>query len=110
MQTYRTTPFPSYLIDEVMPKLKDSEWRLICILVRQTYGWSKEWDWVSTSQLRARSGRESAAISHAIESLVCRGLIEVRARSGLRVHTPEDRRKAKEGLLFRLKTPDLKAT
>jgi len=28
-----TTPFPNYLLNEVMPTLKDTEWRLLCVIV-----------------------------------------------------------------------------
>ena len=31
--------FPCVLIDRLMPTLKDTEWRLICVIVRQTVGW-----------------------------------------------------------------------
>jgi hypothetical protein len=30
-----TTPFPNVLF-ELMPTLKDSEWRVLCLIVRQT--------------------------------------------------------------------------
>ncbi len=105
MRKYHSTQFPSHLIDEIMPQLKDTEWRLLCILVRQTFGWKKEWDWLSTSQLKARTGRATAAVSHAIETLVRLQLIEVRTMSGHCANSPMDRRKAREGLLFRLQVP-----
>jgi len=55
-------PFPSALLDEWLPRLKDTEWRLLCVVVRQTLGWKngkgrKRRDWMSQSQLMKRTGR-----------------------------------------------------
>lgn len=32
-------PFPRVLVDEVMPDLTDTEWRVLTVIVRQTIGW-----------------------------------------------------------------------
>ena len=83
------TPFPNVLLDTVMPLLKDTEWRILCVIVRQTLGWlegagnghkegdRKSRDWLTHSQLKQRTGRNSAAICKAVHSLVRRGLIVV---------------------------------
>ena len=82
----RSTPFPSYLLDDVMPLLSDTEWRLLCVFVRQTLGWEdgqggrKRADWLTQSQLKARTGRASEAVSRAIDGLVQKGLIQVCTR------------------------------
>ena len=76
------TAIPNVLIDEVMPTLKDTEWRLLCVIARQTLGWvdkngkRKQRDWMSQSQLIARTGRNSAALSTALDVLVRENLIE----------------------------------
>ncbi len=64
----RTTPFPNHLLDNAMPRLRDTEWRLLCVLVRQTLGWQnkseggrKQRDWLTQAQLKKRTGRDSAA-------------------------------------------------
>ncbi len=78
-----SAPFPNYLVDEVMPTLRDTEWRILCIVVRQTLGWvsadgkgRKEYDWLSQSQFKRRTGRASEAVSKAVDVLVKRMLIE----------------------------------
>lgn len=103
-----TTPFPNRLLDEVMPALKDTEWRLLCVVVRQTLGWTdgtgrrKEQDWLTHSQLKARTNRASAAVSQGVEGLVRRGLIEVRNEAGELLLTPQERRRARGQLFYRL--------
>ena len=76
-----TTPFPNGLF-ELMPSLKDSEWRVLCLIVRQTWGWKegdgrKHSDWITQKQMMRRTGRSSEALSRAVDALVRRGLIEV---------------------------------
>lgn len=103
-----TTPFPSALLDEVMPTLRDTEWRLLCVIVRQTLGWQEETgrrknrDWLTHRQLKARTGRSSEAVCRAIETLVARDLIEVEDKEGRRLETPQERQHRQGQLFFRL--------
>lgn len=103
----RSTPFPNVLLDEIMPQLTDSEWRLLCVIVRQTLGWQvkgtgrrRSRDWLTQSQFRARTGRESSAISKAIESLVRQFLIEVTTEEGFRLNSARERRRYRGRLFF----------
>lgn len=95
-----TTPFPNLLLDRVMKLLSDTEWRVLCVIVRQTHGWQKPEDWLSHSQLKNRTGRESAAVSRAVDTLVKRGLIVVRDRFNRRLHSTAERRRSRSGLVF----------
>jgi len=103
-----TTPFPNYLLDRVMPKLRDTEWRLLSIIVRQTFGWTdghgqrKNADWLSHAQLKRKTGRSSTAISRAIEVLVWSKLVVVRDLSGRVLSEATDRRRARSKLSFSL--------
>lgn len=105
---FGSTPFPNFLLDRVMPRLTDSEWRLLCIIVRQTFGWRldggirKSADWLSHFQLKQKTGRQSAAISRAIDVLVRARLIGVRDTSGRPLYTPAARRRSHQHLLFNL--------
>lgn len=95
-----TTPFPNLLLDRVMKFVSDTEWRVLCVIVRQTYGWRKPEDWLSHSQLKSHTGRESAAVSRAVDTLVKRGLIVVRDRFNRRLHSTAERRRSRSGLVF----------
>jgi len=96
----QTTPFPNYLLDEVCPRLKGSEWNLLCLIVRQTCGWRdreggrKGSDWLTHRQIKQRTGLASASISAAIDSLVKQRLIEVRDYSGRALSSAAERRRA----------------
>lgn len=107
----RTTPFPNHLLDRVMPHLRDTEWRILCVIVRQTLGWQrpdgkgrKDSDWLTQRQLKQRTGRESEAICAAVDSLVSKGLIEVRSTDGRFLHTPSERRRHAGQMRFRVVT------
>ena len=113
-QGFGTTPFPDWLLDKLMPRLRDVEWRLICVLVRQTLGWQtgdgnpKHSDWLSHSQLRRRTGRSSSAISPAIEFLSRNRFIEIDDGQGNSLRTAFERRKHRGKLYFRLNIEWLK--
>ncbi len=92
----RTTPFPNVLLDNFMPGLTDTEWRLLCVIVRQTRGWRtkfgrKTFDWITHQQFKRRTGRHSAAISQAIASLVRRLVIVAASAEGEVLHSPRAR-------------------
>ncbi len=71
------TKIPNYLVDKLLPSLKDTEIRLIIILLRATTGFQNEGKPVTLPyhKLKKLLGRESEAISKAIDSLRSRGLI-----------------------------------
>ena len=92
-----------------MPKLRDTEWRVLCVVVRQTLGWRgmqdgtrRTSDWLTRAQLRRRTGRQSEALSGSIDALVRRGLIEVADEDGEPLITPAKRRRAKGRIAYRL--------
>ena len=97
---------PNFLLDRAMPRLRDTEWKLLCVIVRQTFGWSagagerKQSDWLSHYQLKRRTGRSSAPVSRAIDTLVRAGLIVVRDNLGCELSTRQSRRVAHCRLSF----------
>jgi hypothetical protein len=101
-----TTPFPNFLLDKVMPRLRDTEWRVLTVVVRQTFGWSlqdgkrKQSDWLSHFQLKRRTGRSGAALSRAIDVLVRCGLVVVRDSFGCSLESAAQRRRSHSHLSF----------
>lgn len=95
-----TVPFPAELLDRAMPRLSDTEWRLVCVVVRQTLGWydketwgRKERDWLTQSQLVARTGRTAKPVAEAVAALTAKRLIRVVSDRGEELLTPEQRRR-----------------
>ena len=109
-----TTPVPNDLLDQVMPTLRDTELRVLLVVVRQTLGWQdgpdpsrrKERDWLTQSQLMRRTGRASEAVSAAVDGLVRARLIEVQDKWGRPLVTPAERRRFLGKLYYRLQ-PEL---
>ena len=105
-----TTAVPNVVLDSVMPTLRDTELRILLIVVRQTIGWQdgldpakrKEKDWLTQSQLMRRSGRANGAVSHAVDALVRAKLIDVLDRWGMPLATPAERRRHLGHLYYRL--------
>ncbi len=121
-------PVPIRLVDTVMPHLKDTELRVLLVVLRQTWGWkmdrtsvhkaeagqqartskqtttkqaTKRRDWLSHHQLCRRTGRGSDAVSAAVASLTASGLIIVEDAGGKLLTTPEERRRCLGRLYFR---------
>jgi hypothetical protein len=100
-------PVPNLVFDALLPTLKDTELRVLLIVIRQTAGWrdqkgrSKARDWLSHGQLVKRTGRRSEAVSGAIDGLVRRGLLVVEDSAGRALATPEERRRHLGRLYFR---------
>jgi len=105
-----TTPVPNGLLDVAMPRLRDTELRVLLVVVRQTLGWQEETDlaqrkkrdWLTQSQLMRRTGRASGAVARAVDALVRAGLIEVSDRVGTPLTTPAERRRHLGRLYYRL--------
>ncbi len=94
------TRLPNLLIDQIMPALSDTEWRLLVVIARQTLGRidnQSGTDWLSHSQLKTRTGRASAAISRALDGLVSSGLVVAIAGEGGRELASAESRRAHHG-------------
>lgn len=96
----QSVPFPAELLDRAMPHLTDTEWRLLCVVVRQTLGWQdkqtggrKQKDWLTQTQLTARTGRTAKPVAQAISSLTAKQLIQVVSDDGEALLTPAQRRR-----------------
>jgi hypothetical protein len=102
------------VIDQIMPTLKDTEFRLLLVVLRQTWGWRgadgapKAADWLTHGQLRQRTGKASEAVSGAVDALVRRRLLCVFDAAGRRLDTAAERRRAR-GKLFFAPSPALAA-
>ena len=109
-----TTPVPTVLLDKVMPELRDTELRVLLVVVRQTLGWQvgkdprlrKERDWLTQSQLMRRTGRASGAVARAVDALVRRGLIDVLDGAERPLVTAAERRRCLGRLYYRLHRPE----
>lgn len=105
----RSTPFPNILIDEMMPKLRDTEWRLLVCITRASLGWvdkvtgqRQRTALLSGYQLRRQTGRESEAISRAIDNLVRAKIIAVSDQFGNELGSTNMRRRARQKLKYGL--------
>lgn len=73
------TRTPNVVIDRLMPDLKDTEVRVLLVVLRSTVGWNRDQHSVilSYSMLAQRTGRSSEAISNALKGLERKGLIHI---------------------------------
>ena len=97
---------PVLFVDDVLPTLKDTELRVLLAVLRQTHvaGRERASAWITSGELRRRTGRASEAVSAAIGSLSGRGLLAITDGSGRQLETPSERQCATGRRLYRVGT------
>lgn len=85
-----STQIPNYILDIMMPQLGDTEFKIIMVIARQTYGWHKEADKISYFQLIKKTGASNGAVAIAVKSLREKGLIKVLDVKGKQLFTKEE--------------------
>lgn len=79
------TQISNTFLDDISPLLKTAgEYAVMNALHRQTYGWHKEWDRISISQLSEKTGKDRKTVLRSTKSLEEKGYIEkiVEGRNG----------------------------
>lgn len=77
-QQSRYTTMDNFIIDQVMPKLSGSAWKVLTVIIRKTIGWHKECDEVSFRQLLTLTGIKSfATLTNALKELEVKKIIKV---------------------------------
>src|SRR5690554_7786948 len=71
------TQTPNILFDEIMRDLNGAELKVILAVIRKTFGWHKERDRISYSQIIEMTGLVKSTVSISIKSLEEKGLIYV---------------------------------
>lgn len=66
---------PNVFFDEWLNELSSSEVHVLCAIIRKTYGWRKEEDKISFSQLKKMTGLALSTIQNAIKKLIEREII-----------------------------------
>lgn len=69
------TKLPNKLVDEWMPILSPSEYKIVIFIVRKTYGFHKEADTISLSQFVEGTGLARNTVKDAINRLIERGCV-----------------------------------
>ena len=101
MPYYYQTRVSNILFDTYLPKLSESELKVLLIIIRQTLGWvdpiskkPKEWDWISKVFFVKKTGLSKRSVGTAIASLIAKQLIQVKNEQDLKAHLPVIRRRA----------------
>ncbi len=99
IQSPNYTQSPNVLFDEIFKTLKEGELRIVLVLIRQTFGWHKEWDRICIGMLANKSGMERKSVQRSLKSLIDKGVVEQK-RYG---------KNGKERLYFRLVMEEIEA-
>lgn len=85
-----TTQIPNVILDEWMAELTPAEFKVIMLIARQTYGWHKDTDRISYTQLIDKTGYGADTITVAVKALRASGKIIVTDSEGIQLHTVEE--------------------
>ena len=69
------TQTPNDLIDHWLPHLGHAELKVLLVIIRKTFGWHKQRDRISLTQLQTITGLERTHITKAVKGLVEKDLI-----------------------------------
>ncbi len=101
MTYYYETRVSNIVFDTYLPKLSESELKVLLIIIRQTLGWKdpitkkpKEWDWISNAFFVKKTGLSKRSVGTAIASLIVKKIIQVKNEKGVVAHHPVIRRRA----------------
>lgn len=93
------TQIPNILFDTYLPELKESELKILLVVMRQTNGWidvktgkRKTRDRISRNQFMQKTGLSRKIVSLAIKGLVDKRLLSITDQRGNLLHTSEDRK------------------
>lgn len=70
------TRVPNIFFDDWLPALSGNEIKVLMAIWRKTIGWRKDIDNISSRQLTRLCGLSRSSTTHAVKSLVSKGLIE----------------------------------
>jgi phage replication O-like protein O len=63
------TPIPNFVLEKLMPRLSKAALKVLLAVARKTYGWGKERDAISFSQLQGLTGLGGAGVVRGINEL-----------------------------------------
>lgn len=69
------TQIPNLLIDVHMPDMKEAELRVVLVVARKTFGWHKDSDRISLTQLQKLTGMSRQGVLNGIDAAMARGVI-----------------------------------
>lgn len=96
---FQHTQIPNTLFDTYLPQLKESELKILLVVMRQTYGWidtktgnRKTRDRISRTQFMQKTGLSCKIVSKAIKSLAGKELLIITDQTGNLLHNAEERK------------------
>jgi hypothetical protein len=81
--TKEYTQVHNILFDVIMPDLKHTSFKVLCLIFRKTYGWHKSVDDISFSQIKTGTGiKSNHTVISALEELTAKGHIVIISHEG----------------------------
>jgi phage replication O-like protein O len=69
------TQTPNIIFDEWLPHMKAAELKVVLVICRKTFGWHKEVDKISLSQLQAATGLSRQGVINGVNDAIERGIV-----------------------------------
>lgn len=70
------TQMPNIFVDGIMSKLTGAETKIALVIMRETFGWQRNWKDITISQIMKATGLTKKHVINATTSLLKKGLIE----------------------------------
>lgn len=73
---YPFTAYPNYIIDEIMPGIDASAFKVLTVIIRKTCGFHKKYDRISLSQLESHTNLGRTTVTKALKILCDKQIIK----------------------------------
>lgn len=70
-----STQIPNVFIDKLMPVVSPATWKIISFVSRKTYGWGKQWDEISITQIEKGTGLSNRCVIDTMTELRDAGVV-----------------------------------
>jgi phage replication O-like protein O len=75
--------FPNVVIDKLGSLLSGGEFKILCVIIRQTIGWHKQWDRISVSQFIEKTGLSKQGVIDCVNTLEAKKVILCEKKVGV---------------------------
>lgn len=70
------TQMPNIFVDEIMAKLTGAETKIVLFIIRETFGWQRNWKDLTLDQIEKATGLSRRQTIYSVDSLLKNGLID----------------------------------
>lgn len=89
-----STQTPNIILDKYIKELSGAEFKVLMFLVRKTFGWGKEKDWITNKYAKEQTGLAGGTVSEALKTLIDKEIVVAKNNDGNLLRTTRERQQS----------------